>query len=601
MRNSTKFVLVFLILVYTEIGLCQKWERCSNGIESYSVLSLAENKTTGTMFAGLYAYGIYRSTDKGLTWIATSVSSETVYSLAATESSNYIFCGLFMHGVIRSSNDGVTWVGSYNPQMKSSNSVFTYGDTVLCGIGTLLGRSTNNGNSWNGMINYYVLATDFAVRNNYIYFSSNLSTSKGIYRTSNYGTNWILDTAGLSNLTCPYFARIDSNLFIGTNNGVYLSVGEGEVWAPVGLQGNQIYDIEAKGNKVFAAAHGKGVFKTGDNGLTWTDINKEFDTTYANNVTCLSATSYYLYAGTTAGVWRYNLQKPLSPTLISPVNNSVSISLTPNLTWSGDTIARDYHLQISTDSVFASTALDSNGIFGLQFSVPEGKLVNNTPYYWRVSAVNDNGESMWSAVYKFTTIINIPNVPALLSPINGAMNQTQTPTMKWNIAARATSYRLQISADSTFASTTMDSAGITRDSVKVPSGKLSDGVKYYWRVNATNSAGTSGWSAKFNFTVSATGTGSIVSELPKEYKLYDNYPNPFNPTTKIKFDIPKNGLIKIAIYDMLGREVKMLMNENMTAGSYEVEWNATIYASGVYFYKMTAGSFSSVKKMFLIK
>ena len=97
------------------------------------------------------------------------------------------------------------------------------------------------------------------------------------------------------------------------------------------------------------------------------------------------------------------------------------------------------------------------------------------------------------------------------------------------------------------------------------------------------------------------GISQVSSMVPGEYKLEQNYPNPFNPTTKIRFDVPKNGLTKIAIYDMLGREVKTLLNENVQAGSYEVEWNAMNYSSGVYFYKMTSGGFTSVKKMMLVK
>ena len=97
------------------------------------------------------------------------------------------------------------------------------------------------------------------------------------------------------------------------------------------------------------------------------------------------------------------------------------------------------------------------------------------------------------------------------------------------------------------------------------------------------------------------GAQNISSIIPEKFMLNQNYPNPFNPTTKIKFDVPTNGFTKIAIYDMLGREVKTLLNENLKAGTYEMEWNATNYASGIYFYKMTSGNFASIKKMVLIK
>ena len=89
--------------------------------------------------------------------------------------------------------------------------------------------------------------------------------------------------------------------------------------------------------------------------------------------------------------------------------------------------------------------------------------------------------------------------------------------------------------------------------------------------------------------------------IPKEYSLYQNYPNPFNPTTTIKFDLPKDGLITLEIYDILGRRITTLINENRSAGSYEQTLNASSLASGVYIYKLQAGDFVASKKMILLK
>ena len=104
-----------------------------------------------------------------------------------------------------------------------------------------------------------------------------------------------------------------------------------------------------------------------------------------------------------------------------------------------------------------------------------------------------------------------------------------------------------------------------------------------------------------NPTGNTIGITSLSSEIPSSFELYQNYPNPFNPATQIKFDIQKAGNVKIAIYDMLGREVELLVNGMMEAGSYNADWNATGFASGVYFYKIEAGDFSAVRKMILIK
>ncbi len=97
---------------------------------------------------------------------------------------------------------------------------------------------------------------------------------------------------------------------------------------------------------------------------------------------------------------------------------------------------------------------------------------------------------------------------------------------------------------------------------------------------------------------------SVVS--PTKFQLHQNYPNPFNPTTTIKYSVPKiinhkSSIINLKIYDILGREIATLVNENKPPGNYEVNFDGSNLSSGVYFYKMTAGSFTTVKKLNLIK
>jgi photosystem II stability/assembly factor-like uncharacterized protein len=94
---------------------------------------------------------------------------------------------------------------------------------------------------------------------------------------------------------------------------------------------------------------------------------------------------------------------------------------------------------------------------------------------------------------------------------------------------------------------------------------------------------------------------NISTKIPSKYLLEQNYPNPFNPTTNIKFDIPKSSLVKISIYNALGKEVATLVNEKLNSGSYNVDWNALGYPSGVYFYKLITKEFVDTKKMVLLK
>jgi len=101
------------------------------------------------------------------------------------------------------------------------------------------------------------------------------------------------------------------------------------------------------------------------------------------------------------------------------------------------------------------------------------------------------------------------------------------------------------------------------------------------------------------------GIQPISNEIPVSFKLYQNYPNPFNPVTKIKFSLPRpsegGGHVKLIIFDVLGSEIVTLVNETFQPGTYEVEWDGTNYASGVYYYKIETGDYKVSKKMVLIK
>ena len=98
-----------------------------------------------------------------------------------------------------------------------------------------------------------------------------------------------------------------------------------------------------------------------------------------------------------------------------------------------------------------------------------------------------------------------------------------------------------------------------------------------------------------------TGNYTISSEIPKEFKMYENYPNPFNPTTSIKYDIANNSFVKLMVYDVTGKEIETLVSDNLQAGRYEATWSGSNFASGVYFAKIEAGSYKHIVKMIMLK
>ncbi|MCC6865701.1 MAG: T9SS type A sorting domain-containing protein [Ignavibacteria bacterium] len=108
------------------------------------------------------------------------------------------------------------------------------------------------------------------------------------------------------------------------------------------------------------------------------------------------------------------------------------------------------------------------------------------------------------------------------------------------------------------------------------------------------------WCLQLTYQTVVGGIQTI--EIPNYYSLSQNYPNPFNPSTQIKFSVPKAVNVTLKVYDVLGKEVATLVNNELRQpGFYTADFNASNLASGIYFYRIDAGEFSSVKKMMLVK
>ncbi|TDI70291.1 MAG: T9SS type A sorting domain-containing protein [Bacteroidetes bacterium] len=110
------------------------------------------------------------------------------------------------------------------------------------------------------------------------------------------------------------------------------------------------------------------------------------------------------------------------------------------------------------------------------------------------------------------------------------------------------------------------------------------------------------WSNGLSFTTAGgIAIERIGGEIPVEFELYPSYPNPFNPETTIQFDIAQQSNVRLVIYDALGREVDVLVSEQLTAGRYEYNWNASRQPSGLFLYRLEAGAFSKTGRMLLVK
>jgi hypothetical protein len=193
----------------------------------------------------------------------------------------------------------------------------------------------------------------------------------------------------------------------------------------------------------------------------------------------------------------------------------------------------------------------------------------------------------------------------LFVTINQASSQTDTigltPFLDWPDLPGATQYQLQISTGPTFSNLVLNVSGLTQSQYQVPSGTLICNTHYYWRYRGFIGGVWGSWSNIFEFTTTCTGIGEPGSKIPDEFILYQNYPNPFNPATTISFALPKYELVRLAVYDINGKEIDELINESIPAGNYSVVFEAYDLSSGIYFYSINAGDFKETKKMILVK
>ena len=205
---------------------------------------------------------------------------------------------------------------------------------------------------------------------------------------------------------------------------------------------------------------------------------------------------------------------------------------------------------------------------------------------------NMNKIAMWGS---------IPAAPSLLFPANGSTGISVTTTLDWTNVYNASSYGVQLSASPSFTTTVINASGLSVSEYSIPYGILSPNTVYFWRANAANGMGAGPYSAFWFFTTALTNISQTSGQIPSEFKLYNNYPNPFNPATKIKFDLPEKSFVKLIVYDALGRELDELVNDNLLPGTYEVGWCGHDFTSGAYFYRIITDNNIETKKMMLIK
>jgi uncharacterized delta-60 repeat protein len=304
--------------------------------------------------------------------------------------------------------------------------------------------------------------------------------------------------------------------------------------------------------------------------------------------------------------WSFSvLIVPDIPTLLSPSNGSRVPSGNITLSWNALPTAEKYRLQVSGEYNFSNIIIDADGLKEPFYTITSNILPDNSVYFWRVNASNIVGTVPWSDIWTIGVgNVSPPPQPVLISLLNGSTGQSLTPVLDWNDVPSAQSYNLQISSDLNFQYLTLSAENITESRYQVPSGILSYNTLYFWKVSANNVGGSSNWSLIWTFTTMIGGLQKIGTNVPKELRLYNNDPEPFASTTQIKFDLPQssnNKNVVLVIFDPMGKEVAKLVNENLKAGSYIINWDASNYARGYYLYQIRTEGIVETKRMLLVK
>jgi len=311
-------------------------------------------------------------------------------------------------------------------------------------------------------------------------------------------------------------------------------------------------------------------------------------------------------------VWNFSVaaEGSLVPTLLTPEDGATGVEVDPLLTWQApgsisvndDAVSKTsavafYRVQLGTDDAFENLVVDEDSV--LADSLQVTGLMHGTEYYWRVAGVDDQGRFTFAEPSRFTTIIAAPGAVVLVSPANGATGEPGFPQFSWQTVAGATAYQLQVSKNADLASPIIDQNALTAVTF-TPAAPLDYSTKYYWRVRAMNAGGWGEWSETRNFTT-AVGTAVEDDVIPTTYALHANYPNPFNPSTKIALDLPEATSIKLVVYDVVGHEVMVLASGQLTAGRHTFTVDGSMLSSGVYLYRVESAKFTQTNRMLLLK
>ncbi|MBI1932846.1 MAG: T9SS type A sorting domain-containing protein [Ignavibacteriales bacterium] len=259
-----------------------------------------------------------------------------------------------------------------------------------------------------------------------------------------------------------------------------------------------------------------------------------------------------------------------------------------------------YNIYRSTTANFDPDTMATFTYAVLDTVFTDTNVVYGNSYYYSIAAVDTAGnKSDYSEILAVSIADTIaPEAPTGLKIV---LTDESTASLSWNknLEGDVEKYQIYRSMVSNFDPDTMDTFTYSTTDTFYVDVNVDIDKHYYYKISAVDiHENNSEFSSEVNLLITDIVNNNV---LPTKFELSQNYPNPFNPVTKISYQIPQSTKLKIVVYDMLGNEVKILENGYKEAGYYNLEFDGSKYSSGIYFYKMIAGSFVETKKFVLIK
>ncbi len=432
-----------------------------------------------------------------------------------------------------------------------------------------------------------------------------------IYRTTNSGVNWVLSSFPSTIRAIVGIQYINANLVYacGAENWPFQNKDGYKSEYP-GFSNPLMKKFITEGKNVLYNQYKSAFLKSTDAGVTWSKIGS-FDTLtgYINAIQFFDANTGYAlidsnpslnttFCKTTNGGLNWQGVKFLESGCdfdnMQFFNQSTGFVSGNYLTWKEKTAADKFDMwegriyKTTNGGVNWSVKQFSSQINGITFfNATTGVAISSGSAY-QVLKTTDGGNN-WNPVFSFSTrsmgkIKSIPSSGTAFSV--GYLIDTVNLVVTKYSTLKTTDY------GSTWTIKDMNPASLIYGLALIDQSNFfisGSNVNTYQAVIMKSTNGG-------NVLVNQTGM-----EQPSSFKLHQNFPNPFNPSTKISFDVSKAGFVRISVFNSLGREVSVLINENLNSGSYTTDWNASAFSSGIYFCKIVSGNFTETRKMLLLK